>query len=1204
MTATEPAYARAGTTDLYWADPADPVAAFLATDPGRLGDTPSLSSTWTDERGAYVFLGAPAADGAAFLAALREWIATYRPDGPPRFLWVLDPAQPPVAWTVTEIAVTAGTGGTWLLDGGDFALADYRLVVRGEVPVAPGANGDAGWGFVLTDTADAPALSLYSPSDLFPARAGSGLLGIGGGWRFVLDLAPADGDGFARLGAGMRYFTPGDGGYVDAVRFAVVRQPAQAVTLYAGVDPQRPFDGERSSLGFFSWTGAGTAPALPSGYATAYGYDVTLAPQASGATTATPARLVFAFAPQFVGEAVNGGYYLAPDGAFGLGVEPPPGVTATSADGIDRVVCGTSGLEYLGIPAGGDCALTFVPGQPAFAPLGADTTGGDALTGPGTTSWVYVESPATATVSYYSQPEDAPLFAAPAPGARGGVADGTVDLLGFLEIPAATLPPTAPATDAAPRAFPMVPFRGLDDGAVAAAVAIEQLALAPRRRAALTTPPAPDAGANAVPRVGVTPQGLGAGIGADGTTWDWLGIGHTGGPATQPDLCFTQVTGEFRQAMQTNNLFMVLGNAAEFARCGSVAYRLTTYELDVIKTLPDGQGVPAPVLDAVRAAMAGKTYPTRTAFRDALVAAVPAITPDEEKVFLRFGGVLTPVVGGWPFRLAPDAWGPGTFLLFKFVLGRSIAELVRDVSTWSWPAAASATGSPADAQQAIAGVIAAARAAAGDSDTSPYANFVEVVDDRNWTGVLALSAEVPLEQLPSELQVLAAGIDPGSFRAHHFGMSVTPYRLSGGQVSFQRSSMFGLIDYQNPEDQYFSENVSFAFRVLQLTIGIRNSVVTTFASRAELLVNRLFGTPARLFPTTHGNNVILDGAHQQQRLPDGSTHDTYVFSMSGYNVFQLNGQVLQSVELLSTQLVTAKASDPSTGDATVQAVFQLAGNLRFYEAPGFDPFCWGPAAGGEDGYLRFGNLGIAMTFSLGDPAGTTAFRLNDGNLSFDAANSKARPDALVSRFPIRLSGLVATADPALSAPAPPPPPQTPADMGFVSVTAPIQQSTLTQPWYGLDYTIDLGTLGALSGNTAIALQVLVAWSPGATGTEPAVYVGVKLPGVKDALGVSLPLQGVVKLGFKGIELLVDNVAGQPRTYTLRMRDFALRLLGLAFPPGHNDVILFGNPDQSGSSKVGWYVAYASDADPKRPPKPPSRESVHRLRAAVRGGNGG
>jgi hypothetical protein len=186
-------------------------------------------------------------------------------------------------------------------------------------------------------------------------------------------------------------------------------------------------------------------------------------------------------------------------------------------------------------------------------------------------------------------------------------------------------------------------------------------------------------------------------------------------------------------------------------------------------------------------------------------------------------------------------------------------------------------------------------------------------------------------------------------------------------------------------------------------------------------------------------------------------------------------------------------------------------------------------------------------------------------------------------------------DPAL-VPGPPPPPQTPADLGYVSVTAPLEQSVLTQPWYGLDCVVELGSLGALAGSKALALQVLIAWSPGAAGGDPVVYLGVRLPGAKGVLGVNLPLQGVVTMGFRAVEFLVAEEHQQPRSYTLRLRDFALRLLGLTFPPGNNDVVLFGNPDQSGDSKVGWYLAYASASDPKQLPPPP-------VRAALRGGEG-
>jgi hypothetical protein len=325
---------------------------------------------------------------------------------------------------------------------------------------------------------------------------------------------------------------------------------------------------------------------------------------------------VFGFAPFFTGESENGGYYFVPEGSFVIGHDEADRADAT---GIDRVVCGTSGLEYLGIPLDSGCALTFVPGQAAYAPLGTSTTGEDALTEHGTTSWVYVESPPSATVRYYSQPEDAPLYTAPPTGLAE--TDGALDLLSFFELAAATLPGETGdgGVEVGAEPFPMAPFRGLSIGQVADALAVEQLALAPRRRAAIVPSERAPGTALATVDVGVTPQGLGVGVAADGETWTWLGIGHTEAAGRLPDLRFTRIAGLFRRAMQTNNLFLVLGNAKEFSDHGSVAYLLTDKALDVIGTLP-GQPIPPTMLQAIRAAMAGRPYDTRDVFLAAVLA--------------------------------------------------------------------------------------------------------------------------------------------------------------------------------------------------------------------------------------------------------------------------------------------------------------------------------------------------------------------------------------------------------------------------------------------------------------------------------------------------------------------------------------------------------------------------------------------------------
>ena len=50
---------------------------------------------------------------------------------------------------------------------------------------------------------------------------------------------------------------------------------------------------------------------------------------------------------------------------------------------------------------------------------------------------------------------------------------------------------------------------------------------------------------------------------------------------------------------------------------------------------------------------------------------------------------------------------------------------------------------------------------------------------------------------------------------------------------------------------------------------------------------------------------------------------------------------------------------------------------------------------------------------------------------------------------------------------------------------------------------------------------------------------------------------------------------------LRFRNFAMKFLGLSFPPGYNDIYLFGNPGQSTPTKLGWYAAYSAEKDDKK-----------------------
>ncbi len=52
-------------------------------------------------------------------------------------------------------------------------------------------------------------------------------------------------------------------------------------------------------------------------------------------------------------------------------------------------------------------------------------------------------------------------------------------------------------------------------------------------------------------------------------------------------------------------------------------------------------------------------------------------------------------------------------------------------------------------------------------------------------------------------------------------------------------------------------------------------------------------------------------------------------------------------------------------------------------------------------------------------------------------------------------------------------------------------------------------------------------------------------------------------------------------YLLRLKNFALQLLTISFPPGQNEIVLFGDPSGGRSGQLGWYAAYAKKDDKKK-----------------------
>ncbi|WP_395787823.1 hypothetical protein [Aquimonas sp.] len=1166
---------------------ADYWAGYAASAGAGFGASANLSQVWADQGGVYLFLKHQPADPEVFLAGLLALLPQLSPQGWLRMLWIGNPDDAPFYWRTQRLdalPVSQPEGDWRLVRGQIMGLGDYAVSLDGGASLTL-SLAESQEGVAIS----ASALSFVAPGAVYPAQGSDGGLPLVGahvgclGFQILLTHGGEADDDMNRLGVMFRYGiadADSQAGMVDAIDMPLFRQQdATPITLTLTYDPVNPLASARTALCFFP--APGTPPALDYAQRTNTGHATRATPMAAGSGL-PGARLAFGRTPLFHADDETGAsflYHLTPDGAFSL---QSLGGEQAAGDGADpiagRLILGASGAEYVALTQASGCVVLFGAGNDAYVPpVAPDAAPAQVervlLNGLGTTGWATVlpPSPGGVGLTFYAQPLQAPLF-----GAASGAGTG---FLRFHEMPAATLPVYA-SGQALPAVMPVGVYSRVAPAAIDAASLIETAALAPMRRQVVGLPDGHQSLAafedplDSAP-LAVTPKGLIALLNEAETRWAGVLF------ANMPDslhqrLTLTEVGPELQSALQSNQLFMVVSNVDTFMQGSSVAYQLTA--ADAV-TLMLSEGVPADVALSVNAVLAAQTppyplYPNEVAFNAVVSDAAGEYLPQVQAA----AGLLRADIEGWNFQLSPRAWRSNpsspTLMLLKYC-DRPLTELASDPASWGWKdAARNDQGSLNPTLAVLNGMLAAARLRAIDPEvppTDPYAVFYnEIASNPQWNGVLFLNAPVDFTQMPEALQFMAAGVDATKFYAHHIGFSVTPYDALDGVIRLGQTAAFGLIDYNDPQDLVASATIPFGFKTLQMQVRFANARVADFSAKVELMVNQLFGSWLAKTAQARGNNLILDGSYQRV-----GGAPSYTFALEPDNVFMTGNAALIAIDILSARLETS--STPVEGVLTSR--FVLSGQLQFTEIEGFDLFSYGIGADGFVGHLAFDGLAVGMSFPLATPE-QQSFHLTESAIAFDTAGAatEARPASLAENFPIQLLGLVAS--PNLSSPGTPPTGATPGDLGYTSISAPLDQTPLTAPWYGLSFALDMGTLGALSGAIGLKIEILAAWAPVPPGSAQApVFLGIKL-GVSNAINGSLPLQGVLKLGFRSFMFETYTTSQGQLAYLLRMRRFALSLLIWSFPPGNADLLLFGAPGAPKSS-LGWYAAYAKQDSKKK-----------------------
>ncbi len=987
----------------------------------------------------------------------------------------------------------------------------------------------------------------------------------------------------------------------DAIGFNITIDPTDIFntafdyTYAPGVTMQEQYDSRRTVFDFTGKDQDQAETVLTSCYFTTFGAAIGFVPSVSG--TGLNSRLIFNNGEQYSANAQNS--HLAPEGDFVIQI-PNAGT-----DTVYTLQCGLQGTELFNVKSkttstAGDF-LRFIGNQPAYAPayplpVSSPVT---APVMPNTplldttyrTSWcTVVNGTGNSLPSYLAQPQGAALY--------GNDAGSNSTLLGhskpnftftpddktlFPMLPYSAVKPDATGTSS----FSLDQIEGVEKTIISAirkkninAVLIAAQQQAKEAFYKRASQKGLKATAAAVPTTVTTPSGLIVGLqGSDNNpVWDAIYLAQnqdSGGAYTK--MYFAQPDNELVQAFQTSDLFLVIANGENLGTPVNKTERADGVSEDAGKFynymfigdwgMQANTGTQNKYNDynniIIVKGRKGKLY-----------------DPDD---------VQNSLVANWQKWTDKDTFAAPTTINSQGGLDAPDTSQLVILSQWMQTYFS-------DAYQ--------------QTDTAYFGNFNAIATDENWTGILVLGMNI--DQLPTNLYGILSGVRyPADFRAHHFGINITPVQQGSNGPEIQTpSSMFGLIYYndpdfvvqQNPQPIEPDLSETYDFVLLNLQVLFENTSVKKFQSYAQLTTNNYFGSPVDHMGTGGNtyNTMILKGALQFK-----GSEAIYSLNTDGVNTFYFNNPVVNKVEVTNATFSTIGTDS----DGNLVSWFAINGYWDFKKlymvskvdgtgtdddtccptkdggcsctgtaqctCTDFDLFSFGNDAGKDDPRkgLIFNGLGIKMVAAPYTPGQTApvskSLVFDTSKMTFDQGRSTPRANSLYINFALDLQNLTqGTGD------------NLPIGKDYLTVITDLKVTSIAgKSWVGLSYQLNMGTPGQLAGNVGLTSTLLTVWDPSANANDtcaaPPVMVGIKLPGTGGGAKL-ISLQSVLKLSIGQIRLTYTASKQGKYSFMMMFTEIALKFLGLLkIPPNGSSLFyLFGNPQSGGkASGLGWYAMY-------------------------------
>ncbi|MBZ0306073.1 MAG: hypothetical protein K8I82_08410 [Anaerolineae bacterium] len=528
-------------------------------------------------------------------------------------------------------------------------------------------------------------------------------------------------------------------------------------------------------------------------------------------------------------------------------------------------------------------------------------------------------------------------------------------------------------------------------------------------------------------------------------------------------------------------------------------------------------------------------------------------------------------IAEWGFSFDNTDWKQSnTIFILKF-REQKLTTLVDNLALWSLPEEFNVSSELENIQFRLREIFQGAIAAVAtdtDENVAKWGHLAALIDNENWTGVLAFQVAVPPQGLPPQLQGLACGLNEPLI-AQYVAIETTPTRIenaAGQHIINSHTATFGLIDMKNnkPPANYPIGTEGYQehdFRVLLLTVIFRNSSIDRFACEIGLKVDSFIGEEVQIDPPSRDGfkEIFLTGRHQNV-----GGMDQYTFSLMRECRFLMKNSVLNHVSVSRATFVT---DSTPIGSGTRSFHFGLSGRWDFAKLGDFDILSFG--ADGEDPSpkqtLQYNNLRLTFHATLtGDSCQTTKTFFDVENMTLNTARSISQPrkNSLYEKFPLRLMGMISDRTQDLDT------------LGFLEVKTPLKGSVPGSDWYALTYDLEIGSMGSLANDARLKVGLLAAWNAGSDN----LYVGLKLPGSNGLRELSL--QGIFKITFELIRFEVRLTGSnlENAAYVLMLKNIMLHVLAYSFPPSaQTAIVILGDPEAVEADEektLGWYASYA------------------------------